>query len=328
MVVEVALDVFELDEVGQLGAGRGGNLTGVFAHRWRYPGEVEGGVNVLLRCRRHHLLRLHHGQRVLVEDQPAVDGALPQVDVVGLRAGEVDQCGAKLLGAHDAQIHLEPGGGEDRCLGLAPGEHLGDQSHRHETLHDRLGVLGGHHDIGVTDCLCEPADAPAGDRRHDPGDAGESGGHLDCDRHGFGDGGPPLLAVEPEAADSAPEVVLGLGAESGDVADLARIERRLQGLEAVDAEVGVEQADRLRPHPGYAGQFDHGRWELGAQLDHLCDAPGVEVFPDPGSYPLADPGHRCELRIGHRLHRAGHVRHRLDAGLVGADPEGLGRTLF
>ncbi len=323
VVVEVALDVAQLDEVGQFRPSRGGHLTGVLAHRRRYPGEVEGGVNVFLRCRRHHFLSLHHGQRVLVEDQLSVDGALPQIDVVRLRAGEVDQCGAELLGAYDAQVHLEPGGGEDGCLGLAPGEHLRDQSHRHETLHHRLGVRGGHDDIGVTDGLRQPADAPAGHRRRDAGEAGESGGHLDGDRHGFGDRGPPLLAVESEPPDGTAEVVLGLGAQPGDVADLPGIERGLQALQAVDAEVGVEQADRLRPHPGDAGQLDHGRRELDAQLDHLCDAPGVEVLPDPGGYPLADAGHRGEFGVGHRLHRAGQVCHRLDAR---THRRGSGRT--
>src|SRR5690606_14857204 len=92
-----AADVIQLDEVGQLSGGRRLDLARVLPERRRDPGKVQGGVDRFLGLGGDGGAVFE--QPVLVQEPPSVDGALAQGDVVGFRAGEVEDGSAEVLGA-------------------------------------------------------------------------------------------------------------------------------------------------------------------------------------------------------------------------------------
>src|SRR5690606_27753958 len=102
VVVEVAADVLQLDEVGQLSGGRRLDLARVLPERRRDPGKVQGGVDRFLGLGGDGGAVFE--QPVLVQEPPSVDGALAQGDVVGFRAGEVEDGSAEVLGGDGADV--------------------------------------------------------------------------------------------------------------------------------------------------------------------------------------------------------------------------------
>ncbi len=85
---------------------------------------------------------------------------------------------------------------------------MGHLGQTHERVHDRLGVLGGHHDVDVGDRVPHAADAAGKAERLHAGDVPEG---LD---HGLGMGEhcterlPPALLPPP--LDPLQDVLLGL----------------------------------------------------------------------------------------------------------------------
>ena len=106
---------------------------------------------------------------VLVQLEAALDGAIAQRDVVGLRAGEVLQRGAEALARDEPQVGLEAAPEQHARLGFAVGEHPLDELVAGEGLHERAGRAGredvevaaglaaapqaaDHRDLGVGAC--------------------------------------------------------------------------------------------------------------------------------------------------------------------------------
>ncbi|HVR02095.1 MAG TPA: hypothetical protein VMT47_08190 [Polyangia bacterium] len=151
-------------------------LAGVLAQHGRDEGQAERGIDLLLGLARDDLAALDGRERVLVEGEAAREGALAQLDVVGLRAREVEQRGAELVGRDDAHVDLNAARRDDAGLRVAAPEHTVDEGHGDERLHDGRGVRGGDDDVDVAAGLGEAAQRAAigrvGDARH-LGEAGD-----------------------------------------------------------------------------------------------------------------------------------------------------------
>ena len=93
------------------------DLAGVLAQDGRDPGQTERRVDLLLGLARDDAAALDLGEGVLVQRQAAGERALAELDVVALRAGEVEQRGAELVRRHDAQVDLRSAVGDDAGLG-------------------------------------------------------------------------------------------------------------------------------------------------------------------------------------------------------------------
>jgi hypothetical protein len=197
VVVQVAAQVGSGDEVGQL-AGLGAfELAVVLPQLRRDPRQVERGVDVLLALGRHDLevlpgdagrrfLRsrvtggawrvpaasgslgvLHLGvlgqacEHVLVEGHPPGERSLAEPDVVGLGAGEVQQCGAEARRRHHPQVDLDALPGEDGGLGRSGGEHAIDVGEAEEPFGDLGGLVdrGRDQHVDVADVAPEAAHA-------------------------------------------------------------------------------------------------------------------------------------------------------------------------
>ena len=98
------------------------DLAPVLAHRRRDERQPERAVDRLLRLRGDHLARLRVAEAVLVEQPAPLERALAQLDVVGLRAGEVLAGGAERARVDDAQVHLEAGRGQHGRLRVPAAE--------------------------------------------------------------------------------------------------------------------------------------------------------------------------------------------------------------
>ena len=117
------------------------DLAAVLAQRRRDERQAQRRVDLLLGLAGDDLAALDLGERVLVQRQPARKRAHAQLDVVPLRAGEVQQRGAELVRRDDAQIDLRAAARDDAGLGVAAAEHAIDDAHRQERLHHRARRL-------------------------------------------------------------------------------------------------------------------------------------------------------------------------------------------
>ncbi len=117
------------------------------------------------------------------------------------------------------------------------------------------------------------------------------------------------------------EVLLDLGAEAAQPADLARLRRRAQRVERVDAELVVEPPRPLGPEAGQVHHRDQPRRELGAELLGGGDVAGLVERAELLLERLADArdvGHAPLARHRHHRHRG--VAHGLGGVAVGDDP--------
>ncbi len=159
--VEIAANVALLDEARHPALCGGGDLTDALAQLGRDEDEVQRVVDRLFGAGGDDLAAVGVGEGVLVEDPAPFDRPLPELDVVCLRAGEVEDRGPVLAGRHDAQVDLEVVVGEHGGLRLAPADDLPDAGQAGEGVHHRCRVAGGDDDVDVSDRLPEPAQAAA-----------------------------------------------------------------------------------------------------------------------------------------------------------------------
>jgi hypothetical protein len=102
----------------------------------------------------------------------------PELDVVGLRAGEILQRRAESLGLHRAQIDLQPFLHHDRALGRAASQHPAYGGEVDKPLHHRLRLPRGYEQIHIADRLLVAPQAPGDLHLEDLGHAAESGSDL------------------------------------------------------------------------------------------------------------------------------------------------------
>ena len=105
--VQVAADVAQLDQLGQLAGVGPIELAPGLAQLGRETGQVQRAVDLLFRAAGDLLLAAEDA--VFVDLQPPRLGPAAEHDVVLLRAGEVLQGRAERLGRHGPQIDLHAG---------------------------------------------------------------------------------------------------------------------------------------------------------------------------------------------------------------------------
>ena len=125
--MQVAADVRKLDELRQGVRARQLELAVVLAQLRRDRLVAEVAVDLVLVRRAEDLAALHVLDAPFRDAHAAPLGVLAHAHVVALRAGEVLQQVAVALGRHDAQVELHAVVGQDRGLGRAVAEHLGDE---------------------------------------------------------------------------------------------------------------------------------------------------------------------------------------------------------
>src|SRR6185312_16627947 len=221
-------------QLGEAPGGRGLDLAPVLPQLGRYPGQAHGGVDVRLLAAGDaiargaldfslRLLALGAEHAVLGDPQPLLDRPAPQLDVVLLRAGEVDEGGAVAFRRHHAQVHLETRAEDDGALGIPGIEDLVHLRIAAEALHDRDGPRGDGEQVDVADRLLASAVAA---------------GHLQALQLGrlpqiaeerldeaFYGGQKEAAAVLPVLRDASEDLLLALGAEAGNGGDEARLGR-------------------------------------------------------------------------------------------------------
>ncbi len=125
MAVQIAAQVAALKQARADDAcGRRLDLAAVLAQFGRDQGQAQRAVNFFLAGARHALVAAE--QSVLVEQHPGALRHAPQMDAMGLGAGEVHQRGAVAFARHHAQVNLQPAAQHDAGFGLALAQHLLD----------------------------------------------------------------------------------------------------------------------------------------------------------------------------------------------------------
>ncbi len=325
MHVQVGAQVLELDQPGQRAGASELDLAGRLAQLGRDPGQIERPVDLLLGAPRHPLaIRFAAGQAVFVERQALVDRDAPQLDVVRLAAGEIEQRRAERRARHHAHVHLEAAPELDRGFGLPLAEDVGDVGVAHERLHHRLEVRAAHQHVEVADGL---AAAPEGtgdldllDTRDQAQALGDRLGH----RPGPGEQG--AAGVHRCPLERLEDLLLRLLAEAGQVAERARPRRPLEVGAARDPEPVVERAHALRSQALDVGEIDQpGRVLL---LHFLVERGGAgpDQVADLLRQILADAGQPFEpaLLVHLGRQRLGHLSDDARRLAVGAHPEGVG----
>jgi hypothetical protein len=293
--VEVAADRARLEQVREVVLEGGLDLAAVRAEFGRNPGHADGRVHALLGLAGDALADplarvgvvdvTDVEDAVLVHLQVALDGDVPDGDVVLLAAGEVLEGAAERRGGDDAEVDPDVAradaglvlAGLDQDVGLGP---LG------EGLDDGFGLVAGCQGVHVADGGLPAADRARGLDALDALDVLE----VRDDRVGQRSGLAQQLALvgRPGEVDVVEDVLLGLRAEALDLADLPRRRRRLEVVEGLDAEGLGERLDGLRADALDARQLVEVRGDLGAELLELLDLAGLDVLDDLRGDGLAD----------------------------------------
>ena len=138
--VQVAADVAEFDQRGQLAGVGPLELPPGLAQLGRKAGQVQRRVDLFLRAAGDLFLAAEDA--VLVDLQPSRLGPAAEHDVVLLRAGEVLQGGAERLGRHRPQIDLHAGRQPERHFRLAAGDDRGHRAVGGQMVHHGGDVAG------------------------------------------------------------------------------------------------------------------------------------------------------------------------------------------
>jgi len=138
------------------------DLAAVLAQLGRNVVEVERVVDFLFAGRGDDHVVLEPHQRVLRECEAALDGALPQGDVVVLRSGEILQRGTVAGARQQPDIHLEIVAERKRNFVLSAGVQLVDQRQCRDVLHcgrDHIGLAGwtGGEQVEIADSFASAA---------------------------------------------------------------------------------------------------------------------------------------------------------------------------
>ena len=220
--------------------------------------------------------------------RPRARVSLAQLDVVGLRAREVEQGGAQLGGLDDAHVDLRAAPRDHTGLRVAAPEDAIDDGQRHDGVHDGRGVGRRDDDVDVAARLGEAAQRAADFDVGDARDLAQSRRQARRDGQRHGDGRARHRAVGFEAREGLREVLLGLLAEALEATQRVGRERRAQIVERLDAQLGAQALHGLGPEALDAQQRDDAWRVLRPQCLELCDLARVEQLADLLGRALAD----------------------------------------
>ena len=321
VAMEIAADVAQLDQLGQLALFGGLDLAAVLAQLGRDPRHAEALVDLLL----GGAAGGHAGgvveDPVLGDVQPAPDGRLAQRHVVLLGAREVLQDVAELVGLDDPQVdrhaRVRAGAG-----GVVPGRRARlDDVEVGEHGGQGACVRRGGDDVEVLDRVGAAA------RRAGQLDA--IAGRVGAQRldDALGDGqrlveqnARARLLVDP-GGEGLEHRLLELGAEAAQAAQALGLGRGPQVLQRRDAEVLVEPPRALGAQPGEAREIHEPGRELGPQLLDRGDLARLEQRVDLLLQRPPDPGQLGHPAVaGQRRDRGRRLADRLGRVAVGEDP--------
>ena len=296
MAVEIAADVVELHEGGQPAGLRRLDLARVLAQLGRDPRQPHRGVDLLLGGAGDAPSAGLPEDAVLGDLEALLDGHLPDPDVVLLRAREVLERRAEGRRLHHAQVHLDALAVPHRGLGRAPLEDLRHLGQPHEGVHHARGIGRGHEDVEVAHGLLAAAHRAGGLDPLDPADARErvrdllGQGQRASQRH--------ARLPSPHQRDALEEVLLGLGLDAGQPAELARPRQRLELAEIGDLQAVVEELGGLGADAGDAHQIREPGGHLAAQRLERLDPSRPEILADLAGQIGSDPGDLVEPPLG------------------------------
>jgi hypothetical protein len=258
--LEVAADVLERHELGQLVCERRLDLAAVLAQHRRNPRHAERRVHVLLGPSREalavllaQLLRIDACRNA--EDAPLVDpqalphGARAHVHVVLLGAREVHERRAERARGHHPQVHLQAGAEQDAPLGRPGGLGAGSAAVGDEVLHDgRAVAVRLREEVHVAHRLLPPPEAARDLETLEPRRAS----------HVLEQPADQLLhLVEPEPArapamalDRLEDLLAAPLSEALELLDAAPLNGQLERVDRLDVELVVELPGLLGPTPG------------------------------------------------------------------------------
>ncbi len=284
MHVQVAADVANGDEVGELPPLGNRDLATALAELRRDPWQPDRLVDAFLRVARHGraarlplLVELEHA--VLVHREATVPRPGPQLHVVLLRPGEVLDRRPEGGFGNDPQIDLHPLRPADAHLRVAAEEHGGRPLPRGESVHDRRSVVRHHDDVEIADRLPPAPQAPC--RLDLP--AARLG--LQVGDRSVGDRlrvapQQPLVLGALRKRDVLEDRRLGLLAEALDLPHPSLPAGRLERVERIDAQPVHEQLRLLGTQAGHPHDREGGRRHRGGEFVQQGQAAGVEERRD------------------------------------------------
>ena len=190
MDVEVAADISIADDLREPSLEGQLDLAPVLPHLGGKEGEAQGGVDFFLSPSGNFLGPPEDS--VLGYLQPLVFGHSPELDAVGLGAGEVLEGGPELGIVDDPEVDLPLSGfrgDDDRTLGCALRQNPGRFRMGSEKAGDGGAVTAAGQDVDISDRLLHPAQRPGCRDALDPGGILEVGedfvgqSESDIDRH-------------------------------------------------------------------------------------------------------------------------------------------------
>ena len=260
MAVQVAADVGELDEIGELARRRRRDLAVALAQLGLDVGEAEALVDLSLVGVLGDGAGLGLEDPVLGHREALLDRALAQVDVVLGRAGEVLEQVAVGVGSDDPQIDRDPVVGDD--LGA------GGCRRSRACATSPCSVSASARAFGsVAVAIRSMSLQVSARRRAEP--AISTASLAGCARSALASSSAMGRTSESSSRSSGPSepsfaergehVLLGLRAETLDRPDPLALGRLAKVVEARDAELVVELAHGLRSEPGDPGDLDQRR---------------------------------------------------------------------
>ncbi len=320
--VEVAAQVAERDEVGQLAGACGGKLAAVLPQLGRDPRVPQELVDLLLGREAVLLAGLDDRHGVLGDREPAPNRLLAQRDVVVLGAGEMLEQVSVARRLDDAEVEPQPVVRDDRRLRRPLRCHVDDPVQGAEVVDELLRIGRRRDDVEVAHGLAHaPGRAGRGDldRRRMPVELLDHGLQL---RERRAEQRPARAFGRPGLGERLCDLLLGARADARVASQLARLCRGLERRHRRDPELLPDPAGRLRPEPRkpHEGR-DLGR-HLGLALGQRVDLAVVDDLDDLALDRLPDPLQSLRLAVERQLrHRRRRLPDARGRPAIGVDPE-------
>ena len=311
-----------IDQPRELPISRRLDLAGVLAQLRRNEGQLERRVHRGLALARETAVAVE--EPVLVQLEPGLDGDPPQLQVVRLAAGEIDQRGAEALGGHDAQVGVHPVREPHQRLALAARVDADDFRQVGERLGQRARIARRRQEVEITDALlAAPQRARDLDAR-DARDVAELRRQPARELGGFAERVPRGRGSEQSDARENP--ALGALAEVRERAHALRTARGFELRHVAHSELFVERHRGLGPDALDRREREHVDRPLRSQALEVAHAPRPQQLRDPARDAGANARQRIEPLLtacredrAQRLARSFHDEGRF---LIGARAKG------